>query len=271
VDQRSRARVGAIVGRQRATRRTPVTDESPVLLAVQSTAYAGLDALLSIMPLDLCAYLHVGENLGPQLYLRRPALAELDPADAFRLFSTLRDEIDIDDDMVSRRVDLFDAVVAVSNGPRSRGLWVAGRRGGELDTNESATARNLGQSIMSVCHLAENTSGSAFGVSVLRVAVDSSDNGASAEVAVDHGNGVAIGRGIAPTPLAAVAWATLDALDPSLKLVAADEDTIDQSRAVLAMIRDDHGASSVGAALSDGGSLRAAAEATIAAVSSLRA
>lgn len=246
-----------------------MTDESPVLLAVQTAAYAGLDALLTVMPLDLCAYLHVGEELGPQLYLRRPMLADLDPADAFRLFTTLRDQIDGEDDAVSRRVDQFDAVIAVSTGARSRGLWVAGRRDRELDPDESTTARNLGQSIMSICHLAETTTTSPFGITVLRVAVDSTEAGATAEVALDNGAGVVIGEGTAATPIAAVAWATLDALDPTVKLVAADEDAIEESLAVLAMIRDDHGVASVGAALSDGGSLRAAAEATLAAVTSL--
>ena len=248
-----------------------MTDESPALLAVQAAAYAGLDAVLSVMPLDLCAYLHVGEDLGPQLYLRRPMLADLDPADAFRLFSTLRDRLDgASDDVEHTRVDAFDALVAVSTGPRSRGLWIAGRRDGEIDGPDAKVATELGQAIMAICHLAENTTRASFAPTVVRVAVDTTETGATAEVALDQQGGITIGTGDAATPIAAVAWATLDAIDQSLKLVAADEDGIDQSRAVLALIRDDQGRSSVGAALSDAGSLRAAAEATVNAVASLR-
>ena len=248
-----------------------MSEESPALLAVQSVAYAGLDALLSVMPLDLCAYLHVGEELGPQLYLRRPMLAELDPSDAFRLFSTLRDRLDgVEDGVVQARVDTFESMVAVTSGPRSRGLWVAGRRDGELDSSESTLATNLAQSIMRVCHLAESTTRSSVAATVVRVAVDTTDTGAHAEVALDHPGGISVGAGTGATPIVAVAWATLDALDASLKLVAAAEDGIDQSRAVLALIRDDQGRSAVGAALSDDGSLRAAAEATVTAVGALR-
>jgi hypothetical protein len=250
-----------------------MSEESAALIAVQSVAYAGLDGLLSVVPLDLCAYLHVGEELGPQLYLRRPMLAELDPADAFRLFSTLRDLLENTDhdEPVRARVDAFDALVTVSSGERSRGLWVAGRREGYLDEAQEAVARALGRSIMTVCHLAEGATGGTFAPTIVRVAVDTTEAGVSAEVAIDHGGGIGIGRGDAPTPVAAVAWATLDALDPSLKLIAADEDGIDHSRVVLALIRDDLGDSAVGAALADNGSLRAAAEATLSAVAALRA
>ena len=248
-----------------------MTEEPAALVAVQSAAYAGLDTLLGVMPLDLCGYLHVGEQLGPQLYLRRPMLADLDPAEAFRLFSSLRDLLEGSDEAVTQAdVEHFDAMVVRSTGAQSRGLWVAGRRDGPMTDAEVTLAANLAQGIMLVCHLAEAATTPSFAASVVRVAVDTTEAGVNAEVALGYQGGTVIGQGKAPTPVAAVAWATVDALDPSLKVVAADEDGIDQSRVVLTLLRNDQGDTAVGAALADAGSLRAAAEATISAITSFR-
>jgi hypothetical protein len=247
-----------------------MSDESPTLLAVQSVAYAGLDTLLAAVPLELCAYLHVGEQLGPQLYLRRPMLAELDPATAFRLFSTLRDLLDeTSDEDAPRYIEGFEACVTMSTGPQSRGLWVAGRRDG-LDEEQAALVGELGRGIMAVCHLAETATGGATPANVVRVSVDSSDRGAEAEVAIDRQGSVVTGVGTSPTPLAAVAWATIHALDPSVKLVAADEDDIGETRVVLVLLRNDDGRHAVGSSIADAGSLRGAADATVNALAALR-
>jgi len=126
------------------------------LLSVQAVAYAGLDALLSVLPLDLCGYLHGGADLGPQLYLRRPTLSDLDSAEALGLLTTLQDLLDDScDGTTHSRVDVFDAIVAVSSGPKSRGLWIAARRDGVLEAAEAAVVTSLARSIAAVCHLAE--------------------------------------------------------------------------------------------------------------------
>jgi hypothetical protein len=247
-----------------------MSDGSASLLTVQSVAYAGLDVLLSALPLDLCAYLHVGEQLGPQLYLRRPTLSELDPADAFRLFSSLRDLLDAAPaEDVRCRIEDFEALIAVSAGRNSRGLWVAGRHDEALGEDDGAVVTDLGRAIMGVCHAAETTAIDRAPSTIVRVTVETSDTGMRAEVAVDHEGREVIGQADAPTALAAVAWATLEAVDPSLKLVAADEDGVDDTRVVLVLVRDATGRSSVGASLADGGPLRAAAAAALVAVSGL--
>lgn len=125
-------------------------------MSVQSVAYAGLDALLSVLPLDLCGYLHVGEHLGPQLYLRRPMLSEVDSNEARQLLSTLRNLLDnTSDGTMHSRFDVFDAIVAASSGPESRGLWIAARRDRVLETAEATVATSLARSIAAVCHIAE--------------------------------------------------------------------------------------------------------------------
>lgn len=242
-----------------------MTDAGLTPLTVQSVAYAGLDALLAAAPLDLCAYLHVGDQLGPQLYLRQPTLADLDPADAFRLFSTLRDLLDErPQEDLRTRIDVFDASVAVSSGSRSHGLWAAGRRDGLRD-EDAATAVSLGRAIMTVCHAAESAAAASSLPVVVRVGVDTRGDRTTAEVEIDGGRSIT-GYGSGATPLAAVATATIDALAPSFKLIAADEDTIDDQRVVLVLVRDDQGDSTVGSALVDRGALVAAAEATLVAL-----
>jgi len=240
-----------------------MTEEAPAL-GVQSIAYAGLDALLIAVPLELCGYLHVGQDAGPQLYLRRPRLADLEPNDAFRLFSTIRDQLDESGTDARRvQVDGFDAVMEGSSGPNSRGLWVAGRHDAAITESDAAVVGALGRAVMGVCHAAEAVAIGNASASVVRVTIETSDDGMQAEVALDHAGQERVGRGGASTALSAVASATLDAIDPSLKLVAADEDAISESRAVLVLVRDGLGRSSVGASLIGGDPLRAAATAAV--------
>jgi len=244
-----------------------VTTGTAPPLAVQSVAYAGLDTLLLAIPLDLCAYLHVGEELGPQLYLRRPTLGGLDPAEAFQLFSSLRDLLDDPaPDVADAKVGAFDAAVVRSTGPRSRGLWVIGSRSGPLPAEQVEVARAVGESVMAVCHAAEAVvPGAAVPVapSVERVAVETTDAGLRAEVSVLADKGVGSGVGVAASALAAVATATLDAVGSPRKLVAAEEDGIGETRVVLVLTMDDAGQLSVGSAIAEGGPLAAAADAAL--------
>lgn len=236
-------------------------------LAVQSVAYAGLDALLLAIPLDLCAYLHVGEELGPQLYLRRPTLAGLDPAEAFQLFSSLRDLLDDPTpDLAEAKVGAFDATVVRSAGLRSRGLWVVGGRNGPLPAEQAEVARAVGDNVMAVCHAAEAMVPGAVtpvAPSVERVAVETTDGGLRAEVSVLGDRGVGNGTGVASSALAAVAMATLDAVGSTRKLVAAEEDGIGETRVVLVLTMDDAGDLSIGSAIAEGGPMAAAADAAL--------
>jgi hypothetical protein len=244
-----------------------VTTATAPPLAVQSVAYAGLDTLLLAVPLDLCAYLHVGEELGPQLYLRRPTLGGLDPAEAFQLFSSLRDLLDDPaPDVAAAKVGAFDAAVGRSSGPRSRGLWVVGSRGGPLPEAQVEVARAIGDNVMAVCHAAEALRASPTTVvppSVERVAVETTDAGLRAEVSVIAAGGVGNGSGTAASALAAVAIATLAAIGSDRKLVAAEEDGIGETRVVLVLTMDEDGRLSVGSAIAEGGPLAAAADAAL--------
>jgi hypothetical protein len=234
-------------------------------LGVQTLAYAGLDAVLAVHSLDLCAYLHVGSELGPQLYLRRPTLGALDPAEAFSLFGALRDLLDEPGDG-PLTVAGFEAVAIASRGPASRGLWVAGTKDRPLDPAARRASSELGRAMMLLCHEAERVNTGAQEPSIVRVSTETTAEGVRAEVAVLTPTGEQVGRGEAGAPLAAVAWASLAAVDPSVKLLAAEEDVIDQTRVVLVLLRDGNGRTTVGSALVESDPLRAAAMATLTAL-----
>jgi hypothetical protein len=236
-------------------------------LGVQTLAYAGLDAVLAVHPVDLCAYLHVGSQLGPQLYLRRPTLGTLEPAEAFSLFGALRDLLDDPGDG-PQTIAGFDAVAIPSRGPASRGLWVVGSRSGPLEPDTRRAATELGRAVMLLCHEAERVSSGSSAPVVARVSTETAENGVRAEVAVLTGQGEQVGRGEAEAPLAAVGWATLAALDPSVKLLGADEDTINQTRVILVLLRNAAGETTAGSAVVGADPLRAAAIATLAALGS---
>lgn len=239
-------------------------------LAVQTVAYAGLDALLTVRPFDLCAYLHVGEQLGPQLYLRRPTLASLDPADAFRLFSALRDQLEEAPGEESRiTLEDFDSLVVPSAGPHSRGLWVVGTRGAPLTADDAGVASSVAGGVMVVCHLAETALVRHAPPSVRHVAVETRSSGVHATVTLDHEGEQRVGNADATAPLMAVASATLHALDPSLKVGAAAEDTIGTERAVLVLVHDAAGRAAVGAALVAGDAMSSGATAALSAAARL--
>lgn len=153
---------------------------SPELdLSVQDLIYAGLEALEAAVALDLCAYLHVSGDFGPQLFLSSPALATLDPSQAFDLFCALRDALDWsamhdDNASVDPIVELagFSTMTVVTDGPHSRGLHAVGRTGRPLMDQERSVAGRLARALGTSCHRLESA-GSAPSVD-LRLQADGS-------------------------------------------------------------------------------------------------
>ena len=97
----------------------------------------------------------------------------------------------------------------------------------------------------------------------VRVAVEVRDGQARADVLVSRSGEMRIGQGEAPSPIVAVAVATLDAVDRSLKLSHSSEDEIGSERAVLVLVRDDTGRTALGSALSGNDALQATASAAL--------
>ena len=131
-------------------------------LSVQELIYAGLEALEAAISLDLCAYLHVSGDFGPQLFLSSPALSSLDPSAAFDLFCSLRDALDWaamhgDQAVGERPVELagFSAVTVATGGDDSRGLHAVGRRGRPLMDQERGVAGRLARALGTACHRLE--------------------------------------------------------------------------------------------------------------------
>src|SRR3954470_12208703 len=130
---------------------TPASTDGPDMpsatelgVLVQRVAYAGLDALRAAIPLDLCAYLHTTADAGPQLYLRAPDLSKMDATSAFSLFSSVRDTLDNQEtEGAITPISGFESFTVVTQGLRSRGLFVLGRREYPLDSHEQEVASNL--------------------------------------------------------------------------------------------------------------------------------
>lgn len=239
---------------------------------VQRVAYAGLDALRAALPLDLCAYLHTTADAGPQLYLRAPDLSQLDATDAFSLFSALRDTLDGQEtEQDTATVSGFDSFTVVTTGVRSRGLFVVGRRHDPLDAEERETAATLCRAIGSVSHALSDAGIADADPTPVRVAVEVVDGQAKADVLVSRSGEMRIGRGEASSPTVAVALATLDALDPSLKLLHSIEDDIGHERAVLVLVGDGEGSNALGSALCGADHLHATAGAALQAADRLLA
>jgi len=237
---------------------------------VQDVVYAGLDALRAVMPLDLCACVHAAADVGPQLFLRSPALSAMDANQAFDLFTSLRATLDEGgNDDRHLEVAGFDALAVPTRGQVSRGLFVVGRVDPPLTDGELMAASGLCRSVGAVAHTVEATTRPAPERSALRVAVEVVDGVARAEVLVPTVGGVRPGQGQALSPTNAVAEATLDALDGGLKLVEVADGEVAGERTMIVLVRGDNGASTVGAALSEGDHLHATAVATLDAVARL--
>ena len=161
------------------------------------------------------------------------------------------------------------AVTLRTVGPRSKGLSVLGRRGDTLSGDERGHAVTLARAVGAVCHAVETASGPESAPETLRVLVTTSGGQAEAEVAVGLAAEVRTGRGRDESPLAAVARAAIDTVDPTIQLVHAADDELGGERAVVVVVRGNDDATAIGAALSGSDSLRAAANAALEATARL--
>jgi hypothetical protein len=238
-------------------------------IVVQDVIYAGLDALLAAMPIDLCAYLHLTEESGPQLYLRKPDLSSMDANECFALFGALRDALDADqdhDDPIEVRG--FHALSMNTHGSRSRGLHVVGRRTGELDERECEVAGRLSHAMGSAAHALEAV-GPPAGEPTLRLSVEVVEGGPQADISVEVGGRTRTGRGTAESPFEAVALAVLDAFGGGLELEHAGLQDAGGDRVALVVVADPRVGRGLGSALGQD-PLQATAAAALEAVGRVR-
>ena len=244
-------------------------------LLIQEVVYSGLEAITSVVPLDFCAYLHAAGDLGPQLYLTKPTLAEMEATEAFNLFSALRDTLQ--DDHEGDETILLGGYLASAvstRGKFSRGLHVIGRRDHSLDDHERELAMKLCRAFGRTAHTLESVSDhpkTTPQAGAARVAVEMIGEMTRAEVAVPLQGEIRTGAAEAPSAPRAVALAVIDAMDQSLKLGEAIEGEIASERAVLVLLSDERGRSALGSALCGAGAdpLQATATAAIDAASRL--
>ena len=240
-------------------------------LLVQRVVYAGLDALGSVLALDLCACVHLSDGFGPQLYLRAPDLQDLDPSDAFTLFTALRDLLEEATPAAgSVNIAGYTGVAQFTAGPRSRSLSVAGRRVGTFDPHEEQVALALCRALGTATHALEEANDADAILGSIRIGVEVADGLARAEVSVPTGATRSSGHGEAASSTVAVAQAALAAVDPGLRLGSATDDEIDGERAVLVLVRDGDGRAALGAAICGRDPLHATACAAIEAATRLR-
>ena len=232
-------------------------------LYVQRIVYAGLDALKAFTPLDLCAYVHAATGFGPQLYLRAPDLSAMDANEAFTLFTSLQSMLEAGSHPEGPvQVGAFTALAVVTAGSASRGLTVAGRKDGFFTPEQQPVIVELSRATASVCHVLEEA-GPEVEAPVIQLSVHVGLTDAQAEVSVRRGGEVREGRAEAPSPTAAVALATLDAVAAGCKLAQAMDDEIAGERAMLVLVRDDLGNAALGSALCGDDALQATAQATL--------
>jgi hypothetical protein len=238
-------------------------------LVIQDVIYAGLDALLAAMPLDLCAYLHLAEGTGPQLYLRTPDLSSMDANECFALFSALRDALDAnEEDDTPVEVRGFHALSMNTPGSRSRGLHVVGRRTEILDEHESRLAGRLSHALGAATHALEAV-GPPAAEPTLRLSVEVVEGGPQADIALDAGGQTRTGRGTAESPFEAVALAVLDAFRGEFQLVHAGLQEAGSERVALVIVEGVQGGRGLGSALGQD-PLQATAAAALEAVRRLR-
>jgi hypothetical protein len=238
-------------------------------LVIQDVIYAGLDALLAAIPLELCAYLHLAEGAGPQLYLRTPDLSSMDANECFALFGALRDALDANEPN-DRPLEVrgFHAISMNSPGTRSRGLHVVGRRTAALDEHERNLAGRLSGAIAAATHSLEAI-GPSSEETALRLSVEVVEGGPQADISLEAGGETRTGRGSAESPFEAVALAVLDAFTDDYELVHAGLQEATGERVALVIVRDPGGDRGLGAALGQD-PLQATATAALEAVRRLR-
>ena len=234
-------------------------------IALQDVAYSGLDAVRAVLPVDLCAYLHVSPGLGPQLYLRAPDLSTLDANAAFGLFGSLRDVLGAAQLGVQRlEVGGFQSVVLLSEGEVSRGLFVFGRRDGAITDEDTEVIAPLCAAIGVAAHALESAVQPPVDLASIKVIVGSGPGGVtSAEVLVPVGPDVRRATAEGPTSLDAAAAATVAALEPDLTLVGVAPVQVAGHEAVVVLVRDADNQMVAGIALT--GSLDPAEAAALAA------
>lgn len=236
-------------------------------LVVQDLAYAALDALRATEAVDLCAYLHILDGDGPQLYLRAPDLASMTAAQAFDVFTALRDAVDQAAEVVTRcRIGRFDAVAVRSVGERSSGVFFVGREGEPLSDDRLATVESVCRALGEACQLVEEAApegGEGAASPIARVDVSVSDGTVEATVAVIVDGGEREGRGRAPATLEAVANAALDAAAPDVKLGGVADADVAGERVVAVLLRTADDRTLLGSALAGGDPVRATAVATL--------
>lgn len=241
-------------------------------LVVQDLAYAALDALRATEAVDLCAYLHILDGDGPQLYLRAPDLASMTAAQAFDVFTDLRDAVEqAPAEAATRcRIGRFDAVAVRSVGERSSGVFFVGREGEPLAEERLATVESVCRALGEACQLVEEAAPEgATGAPwpITRVDVSVSDGTVEATVVVVDDAGEREGRGRAPATLEAVANAALDAAAPDVKLGGVADADVAGERLVAVLLRTADDRTLLGSALADGDPVRATAVATFDALS----
>jgi hypothetical protein len=234
----------------------PEQDPGDAGLMIQDIVYAGLAAMRAAIPLDLCAYLHAGDDQGPQLFLGSPDLASIDPTEAFSLFSALRDALhDPHDGDETMLLGGYLAIAVSSDGPRSRGLHVVGRKETPFEDTERDVIARLAGSIGTIVHSIERPHAIAAPRETsnppIRVAVEMLSDRARAEVSAPFGDEIRTGTGEAATAPRAVALAVIDAVDASLKLRDTVEGDIAGERAVLVLLSDHEDTVALGAVLID--------------------
>lgn len=236
-------------------------------LLVQRLVYAGLEAMRAAAPLDLAAYLHEAPDQGPQLFLGAPTLGDIDPSDAFNLFSALRDGLGASYDGDEIGVPGYRAIAVTTTGASSRGVHVLGRRHREIGEAERATLAGLMRTFGALAHTIEEAPHSPASArpAPVRVGVETVPGGAQATVEVAYRGEVRAATAEAPSTARAVALAAVGAVDPSMKVIDAGEERIGDARAVLALVAGADGRQALGAALLDEetDSLRATAVAAL--------
>jgi hypothetical protein len=238
-------------------------------LVIQDVIYAGLDALLAAIPLELCAYLHLAEGAGTQLYLRTPDLSSMDANECFALFGALRDALDANEqDDSPLEVRGFHALTMNTPGARSRGLHVVGRRAGELDDHERDLAGRLSHALAAATHSLEAI-GPPTEEPTLRLSVELVEGGPQADISLEAGGQTRAGRGSAESPFEAVALAVLDAFGDGYGLVHAGLQEAGGERVALVIVQEPGGCRGLGSALGQD-PLQATASAALEAVRRLR-
>jgi hypothetical protein len=108
-------------------------------LPLQELVYAGLQALLAVTDLDVCAYLHDSVDTGPQLFLGTPTLAAAKGPEASSLLADLsavlqraHGELPGGVAIGEERIAGVPCTVVTTAGPEGRGVHALGRRTPEV-------------------------------------------------------------------------------------------------------------------------------------------